>query len=476
MRSERDIGTSKIGDIVKIPLNEAKDRFDKAEIIAYRELTRTFTLLWTMKTQSSADQTIPLLLVQNIRGDMMLHSSGVDSALNCYRLVRMDIYKQILKDDQGGDGEDANSFIETTMKQIKSPPKPKIITKFLKRKKFAQYMRGEIQPNLLTCKNGIQKGYLNSFFDGMHYPDMVDTAQRVAPGIIQLTVVIEIINNVAMMLRFDQLNEYRVLACEKMSALVYLVGNWKRRLFGKVEYWLLFQLGFVRLLHNCLQSSNVTYCNTAIEALLNDGSQYSTGINRNDFMRGRAKVKECLFQHMIFLLTVDPMIYLSVNSALLVFDFGVNRHDYHFHLRKTLLPPLVKMLDYLDRHDGENCGLGFSNDIDSLSDSSISVSGIVWFGKQPIPPGMRHIQAGQPFAKVFLLLSAQLVMLDTKLIHDLQQIYRIMNKYPVLREIMEGNSKTNADDADEFLSLKKAAGQIVKWAKKIIVNHDIPTI
>jgi hypothetical protein len=41
---------------------------------------------------------------------------------------------------------------------------------------------------------------------------------------------------------------------------------------------------------------------------------------------------------------------------------------------------------------------------------------------------------------------------------------------------MEENGKSDADDTYEFLSLKKAADQIVKWTEKILSKHDMLTI
>lgn len=413
-------GVHSEGDVVKIHglTSETGKQMNGllAEVISFNKDKERYEAIFTI--QNCVIKTA-LLKPDNLE----THISILQGAQDCSRVKLSDMGKE-------KNPEQMQKRLHEMVKSLKSLDGRQIMEKF--RETDTNLLQAIVMPGgySLSSKQSEQildNGAINWVLEQFQFPLHLDKAGNptFAPTNL-LSLLTTLLNKLQLgVQKEDKLNRYRVEACKKMAPLIMLVASKKRRMYKKCEHWVGLQLVFASVLQNCMMADHL-----ASRVLLTQLDPH---------------VRKTLLSHCICLFSSNPNLFLRKKSAM-VRNKHSNVLDSKKSYKMTIMPALLELMDY----------------------DSVGEARVTQIGKIKIPPGVTSM-SGQPFAAVFLNLSAVAVIDEfetacgarrggLQVMEEIQYIYGCMNRCGALRELM--------GPFDETLANVQTGAEILAWAKK----------
>ena len=407
------------GDVVKIHglTSEKGNQMNGllAEVISFNKDKERYEVIFTM--QNCVVKTA-LLKSDNLK----LHISILQGAKECSRAK--------LSETGKGNPEQMQKRLHEMVKSLKSLDGRQIMDKLRETDTNllqAITMHGGYRVSSKQSEQILDNGAIDWVLEQFQFPLHLDKAgdPTFAPFNL-LSLLITLLNKLQLgMQKEDKLNRYRVEACKKMAPLIMLVASKKRRMYKKCEHWVGLQLTFASLLQNCMMADHL-----ASSVLLTKLDPH---------------VRKTLLYHCICLFSSNPNLFLRKKSAM-VRNKHSNLLDSKRLFKMTIMPAILELMDY----------------------DSVGEARVTQIGKIKIQPGVTSM-SGQPFAAVFLHLSAVAVIDEfesasgarrsgMQVMEEIQYMYSCMNRCAALRDLM--------GPFDETLANVQTGAEMLAWAKK----------
>ena len=409
------------GDVVKIHglTSEKGNQMNGllAEVISFNKDKERYEVIFTM--QNCVVKTA-LLKSDNLK----LHISILNGAKECSRAKLSETGKEKFP-------EQVLMRLHEMIKSLKSLNGRQIMEKLRKNDAHllqAITMGGGYCVSSKQSEQILDNGAIDWVLEQFQFPLHLDKAgdPTFAPSDL-LSLLITLLNKHQLgMQKEDKLNRYRVEACKKMAPLIMLVASKKHRMYKKCEHWVGLQLPFASLLQNCMLADRL-----ASSVLLTKLDPH---------------VRKTILNHCVCLFSSNPNLFLRKKSAMVRNKHSNPLDSSKKQFKMTIMPAILELMDY----------------------NSVGEARVTQIGKIKIPPGVTSM-SGQPFAAVFLHLSAVAVIDEFELasgarrggmqvMEEIQYMYSCLNRCAALKDLM--------GPFDGRLADVQTGGEMLAWAKK----------